>query len=194
MIYLFEISKIKKKRKKHLKASYEFCYCKVCCTRGRPAVLLSCWHENILEKYKVTFNQQHYIRSSSKSIQIHNLNMEMRDDEGIVKRFWQGCGGNKNTCSLNTHVQSGCHRVTNVKIIPQLPIWLPRWEGCCAVGQESSQEDEWMWWEKSTDSGWNVCSTHSGSWSYEYVCVSVCAWVCREGWTPNPMYHILFPA
>lgn len=50
-----------------------------------------------------------------------------------------------------------CHWVTNVKVMLQLPIWLPRWECCGAVGQEAFQEDEWMWWEKSTDGWWNVC-------------------------------------
>lgn len=51
-----------------------------------------------------------------------------------------------------------CHRVTTMKIIPQLPIWLPRWGSCGAVGREATQRDEWRRWEKSIDGGRHVCS------------------------------------
>lgn len=79
-----------------------------------------------------------------------------------------------------------CHRVTTMKIIPQLPIWLPRWGSCGPVGQEVAQRDEWRWWERSIDGGWSVCSLAP---KFE-----VCLWMCADAWIPNPNCHILLPA
>lgn len=90
-----------------------------------------------------------------------------------------------NHCSKAQFSQS-CQRVTTMKIIPQLPIWLPRWGSCGPVGQEVAQRDEWRWWERSIDGGWSVCSLAQ---KFE-----VCLWMCADAWTPNPNCHILLPA
>lgn len=56
-------------------------------------------------------------------------------------------------------------------------------------GQEASQEDGCTWWERITDGGRNVCSTHSG---LQRPRVRLC--MCADGRTPNPKCHIQFPA